>query len=71
MASAIFVVPFIEGQGAQLNMSQLEPVQEGDGWAMIGHVPQATTCLVRIWASDATLDSLDENPDYLFVEDVD
>lgn len=43
---------------------------EGYGWSMISHVPQADTCLVRLWASDATLDALAENSDFLFVEDV-
>jgi hypothetical protein len=72
MASAIFIVPFVEGVGAQLSMGQIAPngPQEGDGWSLIGQVPQAPTCMVRIWASEAVLDELAENPDYLFVEDV-
>ncbi len=70
MASAIFIVPFVDGQGAQLSMEQLQPVQEGDGWSLIGQVPQAPTCVVRVWANDTILDALAANPDYLFVEDV-
>lgn len=72
MASAIFLVPFVEGQGPALDMATLtaDETVEGYGWSVIGHVPQATTCLVRLWASDATLDTLAESPDYLLVEDV-
>lgn len=72
MASAIFIVPFVEGVGAQLSMEQIAPdgAQEGDGWRLRHLTDQAPTCMVRIWASEAALDALVENPDYLFVEDV-
>jgi hypothetical protein len=72
MASSIFVAPFVQGQGAQLTFDQIAPdgiQRDGDGWSVIGHVPQAGTCLVRVWASEAALDALAEDPDYLFVEE--
>ena len=72
MASAIFIVPFVTGKGPDLDMETItaDGVVEGYGWSCIGQIPQVPTCAVRIWASEATLDTLAENPNYLFVEDV-
>ncbi|MFA6305705.1 MAG: hypothetical protein WC651_03175 [Candidatus Gracilibacteria bacterium] len=80
MSSAIFVVPWAPGG------PQLPPMESGDGYQLhytdaggvlrggyscIGHVPQATTCLVRVYASSDVLDMMAADPAYLFVEDVD
>lgn len=64
MAKAIFVVPFTEGTGPDLDIDQLvgNPPVDGYGWSCISHVPQAPTCLV--------LDALAADERYLFVEDV-
>ena len=73
MAKAIFVVPFVEGAGPDLDSRQLmgSPPVEGYGWSCIGHVPQAKTILVLIVSTDEVLDALAADSKYLFVEDVD
>ena len=71
MAKAIFVVPFVDNNPA-IDISLVLGISppDGYGYSCIGHVPQAPTCLVLIVSSDEVLDTLSENPDYLFIEDV-
>lgn len=69
MASAIFVVP-ISDNGPVLDMATIQDGTEGYGFSVIGHIPQAGTSLVRIWASDAVLDAMAADDNYLFIEDV-
>lgn len=62
LTSAIFIAPVVDGGPLVVNT---------ESYAYIGPVPlPAPTCLVRVWADDATLDALAEQPDVLFVEDV-
>ncbi len=72
MAKAIFVAPFIESQGPDLDIDQLvgNPPTDGYGWSCIGHVPQAPTCLVLVSSSEDMLDALADDEAYLFIEDV-
>lgn len=72
MAKAIFVVPFTEGAGPDLDIDQLvgNPPVDGYGWSCIGQIPQAPTCLVLVSSSEEVLDALAEDEAYLFVEDV-
>lgn len=72
MASAIFVVPILNSS-PDLPMDQLYYDNAGElagGYSCIGQTPSATTCLVRVYSSEEKLDTLAENPNYLFVEDV-
>ena len=71
MASAIFICPMSDG-GPTLDMEQLltETPVDGYGYSVIGQVPQAGTCLVRVWSTDAVLDALAADGNYEFVEDV-
>lgn len=71
MASAIFIAP-ITDSGPQFDMEQLltETPVDGYGYSVIGQVPQAGTCLVRVWSSDAVLDALAADGNCEFVEDV-
>lgn len=69
---AIFIVPIVNGS-PDLAMEQLYYDNAGKlagGYSCIGQVPNATTCLVRVYASDDQLDTLAEDDRYLFVEDV-
>ena len=80
MASAIFVAPFQVGLGPVLPPMQAEGVVQicytdvkgvlCGGYSCIGHVPQAPTCLVRVWSDEAGLDALAALPDMLYVCDV-
>lgn len=67
MTSAIFVVPFRVGVGPTIAVDPGKT--DGYGYSVIGQVPQAPTCLVRVWSDDATLDALAADPDTLYVED--
>lgn len=71
MAKAIFVVPIVDSN-ANLDIALLigDPPVDGYGYSLVGQVPQAGSCLCLITASDTTLDALDADPKYLFVEDV-
>lgn len=70
MASAIFIVPLGEG-GPQLDNELIfDDGTEGYGYSVIGQIPQASTCMVRVWSSDAVLTALAADDDYAFVEDV-
>lgn len=71
MASAIFIVPLVAG-GPSLDLHRLitEDPREIYGYSVVGQIPSANTCLVRVWSSDTILDQLALDPDLLFVEDV-
>lgn len=70
MASAIFIVPMTDS-GPTLDMELISDDGSGGyGFSVIGQVPQASTCLVRIWSSDAVLDALATDEHIEFVEDV-
>ncbi len=67
MTSAIFCVPFQVGLGPVISLAL--GTADGCGYSVIGQVPNAPTCLVRVWSDDATLDALAALPDVLFMED--
>ena len=70
MASAIFIVPVVNNNPS-LPVDDIFDGTEVHGWSCIGQVPQGETCLVRVWASEGTLDAMAADDAYLFVEDVD
>ena len=69
MPSAIFIVPSTEA-GPTLDLELIQDGTPGYGYSVIGQVPQAGTCLVRVWASEEALDTLTASEDVEFVEDV-
>lgn len=77
MPKAIFTVPFppetnLPPMGANDGycLHYLDGAVLRGGYSIVGHVPEAPTCLVQVEASDAVLDQMALDPTYLFVEDV-
>lgn len=74
LKSAIFCVPFVGGSPALPPMESFDGrlalgAGEGSGWCCIGHIPQTTTCLVRVTTSQAVLDAMKASDEYLWIED--
>ena len=76
MKTAIFAVPIINSQ-PQLppfeSDDPLEPVigrVQGHGTSLLGQVPSAPTCNVRIRSSAAGIAAMKADPRYLWIEDV-
>ncbi len=77
---AIFCAPFANGSPV------LPPMQAFDGglqlgytensilcggFSCVGHVPQAPTCLVWVWADEATITAMSLDTDhYIFIDEV-
>jgi hypothetical protein len=73
MASAIIVAPVVNAN-PDLSLEQLQYDDNGvwtGGWSCLGQVPTEGTCMVRVWCSDAQLDTLAADARYLVVEVLD
>lgn len=44
--------------------------QEDDGFSIIGHVPQAATCIVLVTSDQATINTMIEDDAYLLIEEL-
>ena len=70
---ALFCVPFPHEQS--LPAMDLLQYQDADGnlaggWWTVGHSPIAPTVLVIVDTTDAMIDEMATNPDYLFLENI-
>ncbi len=69
---AIFVVPL------RYNESDVEPdfggfdlgKEAGNGYSLVGQVPQAPTCLALVDSSPETIAAMEASEDFLLVEEV-
>ena len=76
---AIFVCPFANSNAVTpplqsddaFHLQYPDPVTNElrGGYALIGHVPFASTCLVWFDTSEAMVDAMIAGSDYLFVDD--
>lgn len=69
---ALFIVPFPHEQSLP-PMRDIQYEENGElhgGWWVVGHVPQTNTVMVVIDTTDAMIESMNANPEYLFVEDI-
>ena len=81
MPKAIFLAPVPEGT-SNFTLPPLSDPEGGiqlyyddngtlrGGYSAIGQVPQAPNALVLIHSSQATIDAMDADDDYLWIEDV-
>lgn len=76
---AIFVCPFITANAVtpplqsadSFHLQYTDPVtgELRGGYALIGHVPFAPTCLVWVDTTEQMVDAMIAHADYLFVDD--
>jgi hypothetical protein len=63
------IPPMVDSEGGL----QLHYVNGGvlrGGFACISYVPIATTCIVQIHSSQATIDAMKASEDYIWIEDI-
>lgn len=66
MESAIFIVPVVNSN--PVVPEEIYTGEEGSGYSCIGNVPNAPTCIVRMWTDQAVIDWMAAGDDYLLVE---
>ena len=67
-ASNPVLPPFQSDDGYQLWYDDAGTLR--GGYSLVGHVPQAPSCLVLVEASDAVLDLMAADARFVFMEDV-
>lgn len=77
MSSAIFVAPVENNNPVLPSMSDPDDGSlhlshgNGHGYSCVGLVPNAPSCLVRVYSDQSTIEAMATDPNYLFVEQVD
>ena len=78
MRSAVFVCEILNGSPvlqpmemhADLGFAYALGAGDGSGWVVVGNVPQAQTCLVRVTSSSAVIDAMIADARFVYIEDV-
>jgi hypothetical protein len=78
MRSAIFVCEIVNGSpvlppmamSADSGFAYALGAGDGSGWVVVGNMPQAQTCLVRVTSSPATIDAMIADARFVYIEDV-